>query len=112
MQFVDITQFNKNHTQHHFSDGLYAKEIHVPEGMMVIQHKHTFSHLSVLAKGKVVVLIDGEEPQVITAPACLDIKADTVHGIKALENVVWFCIHATDEKDPAKVDEVIIKKED
>lgn len=108
---IDINQFNKDNTHHHFSDGLYAKEIHVPEGMMVVQHKHTFSHLSVLAKGKVVVVVDGEEPKVIEAPACLDIKADTNHGIKALTDVVWFCIHATDEKDSSKVDEVIIKKE-
>lgn len=112
MQLVDINKFNKDFTSHHFSDGLYAKEIHVPEGMMVAQHKHTFSHLSVLAKGKVVVVVEGEEPKVVTAPACLDIRANTIHGIKALTDVVWFCIHATDEKDPSKVDEVIVKKED
>jgi hypothetical protein len=47
----------------------------------------------------------------VTAPACLDIKADTHHGIKALTDCVWYCIHATDEKDPDKVDEVIIKKD-
>lgn len=111
MTLLDIKKFNKDFTSHHFSDGLYAKEIHVPEGMMVVQHKHTFSHLSVLAQGKVVVVIDGEEPQIITAPACLDIRANTNHGIKALTDVVWFCIHATDEKDIKKVDEVLIKKE-
>ena len=109
---MDIDKFNKDHTFHHFSDGLYAKEIRVPEGSLILQHKHTYSHLSVLAKGKVVVQVGDEEPQVFTAPACLDIKANTHHGIKALTDVVWFCIHATDEKDITKVDEVLIKKED
>jgi len=27
-----------------------------------------------------------------------------------LEDCVWFCIHATDEKDPSKVDEVLIQR--
>jgi len=58
---------------HHFSDGLYAKEAFVPAGTAILKHTHDFSHLSILAKGKV------------------------------------FCIHATDEKDPAKVDDVLIK---
>ena len=108
---MNIDQFNKEHTFHHFSDGLYAKETHIPEGMMVVQHKHTFSHLSVLAKGKVIVVVDGKEPQIIEAPACLEIKAGIHHGVKALTDTVWYCIHSTDEKDVTKVDEVIIKGE-
>jgi hypothetical protein len=27
-----------------------------------------------------------------------------------LTDCVWYCIHATDEKDPSKVDEVVIAK--
>lgn len=107
---VDINKFNQEQTVHHFSDGLYAKEIHLKEGELIIQHKHTYSHLSVLAKGKVVVQVGDEEGKVYTAPTCLDIKADTHHGIKALTDCVWFCIHATDEKDASKVDEVLISK--
>jgi quercetin dioxygenase-like cupin family protein len=95
---------------HHFSDGLYAKEIHIPEGHLAVQHKHNYSHLSVLAKGKVVVMVD-DEAKIIEAPACLDIVADKNHAIKALTDCVWFCIHATDETDPSKVDEVLIKGE-
>jgi hypothetical protein len=30
------------------------------------------------------------------------------HSIEALEDTVWFCIHATEETDPTKVDEVLI----
>lgn len=95
---------------HHFSDGLYAKEIHIAAGDHLLQHKHTYSHLSVLAKGSVIVTTEDGQKEV-HAPACLDIKANAHHGIKALTDSVWFCIHATDEKDPSKVDEVIIAKE-
>lgn len=95
---------------HHFSDGLYAKETHIAAGEMLMQHKHQYSHLSVLAKGKVVVVKDGDI-QIVEAPACLEIVAGENHGVKAITDVVWFCIHATDEKDPSKVDEVLIKGE-
>jgi quercetin dioxygenase-like cupin family protein len=95
---------------HHFSDGLYAKEIYVKAGQAILKHTHDFSHLSILARGKVAVLV-GDEIQIINAPACLEIKAGVTHGVKAIEDCVWYCIHATDEKDPAKVDNVLIKGE-
>ena len=93
---------------HHFSDGLYAKETRVPAGTALMKHTHNFSHLSILARGRVAVLM-GDEIEVIEAPACLEIKAGLVHGVKAIEDCVWYCIHATNEKDVAKVDEAIIK---
>ena len=93
--------------QHHFSDGLYAKEIHVAAGDAILKHTHDFSHLSILAKGKVAVM-KGEEIEVIEAPACIEIKAGVTHGVKALTDCVWFCIHATDEQDASKVDDVLM----
>jgi len=92
---------------HHFSDGLYAKESRFSEGTAILKHTHEFSHLSILAKGKVAVMI-GEEIEVIEAPACIEIKSGITHGVKAITDCVWFCIHATDEKDPSKVDDILI----
>ena len=93
---------------HHFSSGLYAKEIHVSAGIALLKHTHNFSHLSILAQGKVAIL-RGDEIDIITAPACIEIKSGLIHGVKAITDCVWFCIHATDETDPAKIDEVLIK---
>lgn len=94
---------------HNFSDGLYAKQMTIPKGFVAGQHSHTFSHLSVLAKGKVVVKTDTDE-QTYEAPACIEIKKQTNHMITALEDAVWFCIHATDEQDITRIDEVLIQK--
>jgi len=96
-------------TTHHFSDGLYAKEIHITEGMMVMQHKHTYAHFGILAKGKAIVVKD-DKTKIVEAPACLDIPANENHAVKALTDCVWYCIHSTDEKDPSKVDQVLIKE--
>jgi quercetin dioxygenase-like cupin family protein len=95
---------------HNFSDGLYAKQMIIPKGYMVGQHAHTFSHLSILAKGKVIVRTDDSNIE-YTAPACIEIKEGIHHAISALEDTVWFCIHATDETDINKIDEVLIKKD-
>jgi quercetin dioxygenase-like cupin family protein len=92
---------------HHFSDGLYAKEARFPAGVAILKHTHDFSHLSILAKGKVAVM-KGDVVEIISAPACIEIKAGLVHGVKAIEDCVWFCIHATDEKDESKVDKVLM----
>ncbi len=93
---------------HHFSDGLYAKEMAFTAGEAILKHTHNYSHLSILAKGKVAVL-RGDEIHIVDAPACIEIKAGLNHGVKAITDCVWFCIHATDEKDPSNVDKVLIK---
>jgi len=94
---------------HHFADELYCKEIHVKAGHFICKHKHTYSHLSVLAKGKAVVTADGVQ-KVYTAPCVIEIKANVMHQVDAIEDSVWLCIHATDEKDASKVDDVIVIK--
>jgi quercetin dioxygenase-like cupin family protein len=107
-QFQGQFQCDLN-TVHHFSDGLYAKEMTIPKGFIAGTHAHTYSHLSILAKGKVVVRTDFEEKE-YSAPACIEIKSSILHTIEALEDSQWFCIHATDETDVFKVDEVLIQR--
>ena len=96
-------------TIHHFSDGLYAKQMLIPKGFIAGTHAHTYSHFSILAKGRVILRTD-EYNQEYAAPACIEIKAGVHHMIEALEDSAWFCIHATTETDPNKVDEVLIER--
>ena len=96
-------------TAHHFSDGVYAKEMHLPAGHVALSHKHSYSHLSILAKGKCVVYFGSEESvKEYSAPAIIEILAGVQHEIVAVEDVSWFCIHATGETDVQKIDEVAI----
>lgn len=92
---------------HHFGGGVYAKETYIKAGHMLVQHMHEHAHLSVLASGKVELNVDGQCSDV-AAPACLTIEARKHHGIRALTDVVWFCIHATDCTDPDHVDETLV----
>jgi quercetin dioxygenase-like cupin family protein len=83
--------------------------MHLPKGSSALTHKHKYDHLSILAQGAV-VLVTPEGRQLYRAPAVVNVRAGVAHGVIALEDSVWFCIHATDETDPAKVDEVVIQK--
>ena len=96
-------------TEHTFGDGLYSKQMFIPKGFIAGMHKHKYSHLSILAKGRVIVKTDDYNKEYV-APACLTIEANIHHQIESLEDCVWFCIHATDETDESKIDEVLIKK--
>jgi mannose-6-phosphate isomerase-like protein (cupin superfamily) len=96
---------------HHFSAGVYAKETLIPAGHVLVQHKHKFSHLSILASGSIELMVDGER-KIIHAPACLTIEADKHHGVKSLTDVVWYCIHATECTNLDEVDEVLIVPSD
>ncbi|WP_157627248.1 hypothetical protein [Variovorax boronicumulans] len=96
---------------HHFGGGVYAKETVVPAGFVLVQHKHEHDHLSVLASGTVELLVDGVRSE-MTGPACITIAAGKHHGVKALTDVVWYCIHATDCTDPEQADKVLIVPSD
>jgi quercetin dioxygenase-like cupin family protein len=93
--------------KHHFSSGVYAKETRIPAGHILVQHKHKFDHLSILASGSVEIAVDGVK-SIVHAPACLTIEANKHHGVKSLTDVVWYCVHATDCTDTDEIDEVLI----
>lgn len=92
---------------HHFVGGLYAKETHIPAGIKLTQHSHTFDHLSALMKGSVMVEVNGRG-EVHVAPKLLTIKAGQAHEVTAITDVVWACLHATDETDADRIDETLI----
>ncbi|MEJ8813384.1 hypothetical protein WKW77_20015 [Variovorax ureilyticus] len=78
---------------HHFGGGVYSKETRIPAGMIVVQHKHEYDHLSILASGTVELLVDGVRSE-LTGPACLTIKAGKHGGNGLTINGVAYAIPA------------------
>lgn len=95
--------------EHHFFPGLYAKRMVLAGGHYSETHKHNFDHLSILAAGVADVTVDGVT-QRYTAGDAITIKADAVHTITAVSDIVWFCIHATTVTDPELIDYTLIKE--
>lgn len=88
---------------HHFMDGLYAKRITLKQGASFGKHTHSFTHVSIVAQGVARV----QAGDVFTDYRKGDpvvILAGVAHSVVALEDLVWFCIHATDETDSSKID--------
>lgn len=94
--------------KHHWSDGLFAKQILIPKNHHIVQHKHKYDHLSI-AIGHVIVATDKgtEEHKGIS---CINIEAEMNHEVTALEDTVWFCIHATEETNVDLIDKVLIEE--
>lgn len=95
--------------KHHFSTGVYARQMVLPAGHFAVTHAHQYDHMSILASGEVAVETDGVIV-IYRAPAVVTILAGQKHRIEARKDAVWFCIHATDEKDPARLDDVLIRR--
>lgn len=68
-------------------------------GDIEIGHTHQFDHLTLLAKGKLRVTVEGVTTD-FTAPHMIYIKADKVHELVALtDETVAYCIHALRDKE-------------
>ena len=108
-----MTKFNNGFDEagieifHHFGSGMYVKECRIPAGRKLTQHTHKFDHLSWLSKGQAVVEVNGAG-EVYSAPCMLKIKANKVHSVLSVTDVVWLCMHGTDETDVTKIDESLV----
>lgn len=111
-QNVAVVELNQEAStiEHFFTEGVYARKMEIRAGTQVPTHKHVYDHLSILAKGRVRVAV-GLVIQEYVAPAMIEIKKDIAHKITALEDSVWFCVHATTATDIESLEQTVILKE-
>jgi quercetin dioxygenase-like cupin family protein len=102
-KFNDLTN-DMLDVQHFFAAGLYAKQMTLNVGGYITGHVHLYDHMSILAKGSVVVNLDGVKKQ-YNAPAVITVKKGQAHDVYPLTDSVWYCLHATDLTDPDEIDE-------
>lgn len=83
---------------------LFSRMMHfISAGDTEDGHVHNFDHLTLLAKGKLEVTVDGKA-SVFTAPQMIYIKADKNHKLVALEDdTLAYCIHALRTKDGSDI---------
>lgn len=94
---------------HYFSKGIYAREIIVPKGSLLVGKIHKHQNLNIVSKGEITVLsIDGLKR--IKAPATFVSSPGVKRVGYAHEDTVWTCIHGTDETDLEKIEDQFIAK--
>ena len=87
---------------HHFSDGLYARELHIPKGTLLTGAIHRFQNLNILSQGEISVSTsDGMKH--IKAPFTIISPAGTKRIAIAHEDCIWTTFFPTTETDPEKI---------
>lgn len=92
---------------HYFADGIYAREIYIPKGVLLTGKIHRTRHLNIISKGRIAVVTEDGE-RVIEAPCTFVAEAGTKRAGLALEDTVWTTIHASKETDLGKLEDELI----
>lgn len=92
--------------KHFFSNGVYAREINVPRGSLIIGKLHRFSQINIISKGDMSVLTeDGwiriQAPHTFVSPAGVK-RAGFTHN-----DCTWTTFCGTEETDTDKIDDVL-----
>lgn len=94
---------------HHFSKGVYARQMTMPKNSLIVGKIHKFENLNILSKGEVTVLsIDGMFR--VKAPYTVVSSPGVKRLMFAHEETVWTTILGTGEKDVDKIEEDFIAK--
>jgi hypothetical protein len=88
--------------RHYFAQGMYAREMTIPAGVVVTGAVHRHEHLCTISKGRISVSTD-EGIKVLFAPCTIVSKAGAKRVGYAIEETVWTTYHATNETDLDKL---------
>ena len=92
---------------HHWSKGIYARELLIPKDSVVVGKIHKHPHLNVILRGKVRV-VTPYGTDTIEGPCIFESKPDTKRAVYAIEETVWITFHPTDKQTVDEVEQDII----
>ena len=97
-------------TRHHFSDGLYARELFIPAGVCLVGALHKTRHLYSIVKGHCLATSQyGSEE--IQAPYLGETVPGTKRVIYAVTDCVWITYHPTDLTDIDEIEAALVEPE-
>jgi hypothetical protein len=97
--------------KHYFSPGLYARELFIPAGTLLTGKVHKFEHLNIMSQGDMSVLTENGIKRV-QAPFTIVSPAGTKRIAFAHADTVWTTIHATEETDLDKIEDLLVANSD
>lgn len=85
---------------HHFSPGIYARELFIPKGTILVGKIHRHAHLNVMTKGDISVLTEHGVKRLST-PCVIHSEAGIKRAGYAHEDTIWITVHSNpnDERD-------------
>ena len=94
---------------HHFAPGLYAREIFMPAGSVVVGKIHKHAHFNDISKGRVQVSTEFGCDEYV-APCRFVSVPGTKRAVHVIEDCIWTTYHPTVETDLEKIEDHVIAK--
>jgi hypothetical protein len=94
-------------TEHRFTPGLYSREMRVPAGVIMTGYIHKTEHISIFLEGRMLVATENGGKEIV-APIVEIAKPGIKRAGIALEDVRWITVHATEETDIDKLEELLL----
>lgn len=82
----------------HFSPGVYARELRIPAGTIVVGAIHKFENMLLMIQGVCEIRGDGE-PRTVRAPQIWVSAPGTQRSVLAITDCVFVSVHGTDKRD-------------
>jgi hypothetical protein len=96
--------------KHHFSKGVYAREIFMCKDMLIVGKIHKTRHLNIISQGKCTVVTPTRRLE-IEAPYTFESFEGEQKVVYMHEDVIWTTIHLTEETNLAKIEEQCIAED-
>jgi hypothetical protein len=97
-------------TIHHFSDGIYARELRIPAGVCIVGALHKTKHFMMVSKGRCSIATH-EGSTVVEAPYMVETEPGIKRVVYAETDTVMTTFHVTNETDIEKIAEQILVQE-
>lgn len=98
-------------TNHYFADGVYVREMFLPQGTTIVGKIHKREHIFMLMKGRLQVTVDGGVKELV-APCVMVGKAGTKRAGYAVEDCICVNVHHTNKKNLNKIERELIEFEE
>jgi hypothetical protein len=95
--------------KHHFSPGLYMREIFMPAGTIVIGKIHKTEHFNILVSGACLIVHDDDHREELRAPMVFVSKPGVQKVLYITEDMTWMTTHVTHETDLKKLEALLIE---
>ncbi|MCP4090278.1 MAG: hypothetical protein GY746_10850 [Gammaproteobacteria bacterium] len=94
--------FKDEGVTHYVNGGIYAREMFIPAGLVIIGKIYKQDHICIISKGLVDV-IDRNGRRRIKAPYTFTENGGTQRVVLTLEDTLWTTINTTDLQDPNEI---------
>jgi hypothetical protein len=97
-------------TIHHFSDGIYARELRIPAGVCIVGALHKTRHFMMVSKGRCSIATH-EGSKIVEAPYTVETQPGIKRVVYAETDTIMTTFHVTNETDIEKIAEQILVQE-